>query len=161
MASPKSWYNKPGITSEHLLGTYVDATELSRFEQRYNNHLQHGHMLPAIQYDYGRCLIFSHLPADIFKGMVLMEQLLQLDYRATRCCYLSAIGHAKLGHYTMALHFTKILLDKAPNDRQGLELQSSIHRKVIKEYLFQMAAVGGVVIIMGVFISMVLTRHHR
>ncbi|EEC20415.1 putative membrane protein involved in organellar division [Ixodes scapularis] len=153
--------SKPEITSEHLLETYVDARELTRFEQRYNNHLQHGHVVPAVQYDYGRCLILSHLPADIIKGIVLMEQLLQFDYKATNCCFLTAIGHAKLGNHNTALQFTKMLLNKEPNDRQGLELQARMNRKIIKEYLFQMSVVGGAVVIMGALISVVLTRHRR
>ncbi|XP_077518297.1 uncharacterized protein LOC144128631 [Amblyomma americanum] len=143
---------------ERLLRSYVDSRELHRIEISYNEHLHHGHMLPAVQYDYGRCLVLSRFPADIIKGIVLMEQLTQLEYRPIDCCYMTALAHTKLGNYSTALHFTKMMLAKEPRNQQGRELQELIHRKVLREYLFQVAVVGGVVIMISVLISMVMAR---
>ncbi|XP_037506558.1 mitochondrial fission 1 protein [Rhipicephalus sanguineus] len=145
-------------SSERLLRAYVDSDELHRIELSYNEHLQHGHMLPSVQYDYGRCLVLSRFPADIIKGIVLLEQLIQLEYRPIDCCYMSALAHTKLGHYNTALQFTKTMLVKEPRNIEGSELQELIHRKVLREYLFQVAVVGGVVIMIGVLISMVMAR---
>ncbi|KAH8025374.1 hypothetical protein HPB51_007686 [Rhipicephalus microplus] len=145
-------------SSDRLLHAYVDSDELHRIELNYNEHLQHGHMLPSVQYDYGRCLILSRFPADIIKGIVLMEQLIQLEYRPIDCCYMSALAHTKLGHYNTALQFTKTILVKEPRNVDGSELQELIHHKVLREYLFQVAVVGGVVIMIGVLISMVMAR---
>lgn len=92
------------------------------------------------------------------QGIVLMEQLIQLEYRAIDCCYMSALAHTKLGHYNTALQFTKTMLVKDPRNVDGSELQELIHRKVLREYLFQVAVVGGVVIMIGVLISMVMAR---
>ncbi|XP_037567731.1 mitochondrial fission 1 protein-like [Dermacentor silvarum] len=143
---------------ERLLHAYVDSGELHRIELSYNEHLHHGHMLPSVQYDYGRCLVFSRFPADIIKGIVLMEQLIQLEYRPVDCCYMTALAHTKLGNYSTAMQFTKTMLVKDPRNCQGVELQELIHRKVVREYLFQVAVVGGVVIMIGVLISMVMAR---
>ncbi|KAL3224484.1 hypothetical protein MRX96_026595 [Rhipicephalus microplus] len=110
-------------SSDRLLHAYVDSDELHRIELNYNEHLQHGHMLPSVQYDYGRCLILSRFPADIIKGI-----------------------------------FTKTILVKEPRNVDGSELQELIHHKVLREYLFQVAVVGGVVIMIGVLISMVMAR---
>lgn len=143
---------------ERLLRSYVDSRELHRIEISYNEHLHHGHMLPSVQYDYGRCLVLSRFPADIIKGVVLMEQLIQLEYRPIDCSFMMALAHTKLGNYTLALHFTKSMLVKDPRNNKGRELQELIQRKVLREYLFQVAFVGGVVIMISVLISMVMAR---
>ncbi|XP_077560476.1 mitochondrial fission 1 protein-like [Haemaphysalis longicornis] len=156
MSPPKSPPKSPNC--ERLLRTYVDSVELHRIEVSYNEHLHHGHMLPSIQFDYGRCLVHSRFPADIIKGIVLMEQLIQLEYRPIDCCYLTALAHTKLGNYSAALQFTKAMLVKEPLNQPGRELQDLINHKVLREYLIQVAVVGGVVVMIGVLISMVMAR---
>ncbi|XP_064482681.1 uncharacterized protein LOC135395378 [Ornithodoros turicata] len=143
---------------EEMFVTYVDTKELQQFERLYHEKLQRGHMDQDVQYEYGRCLVLSRFPADIIKGIVLMEQLLQLDYRATECCYLTAIGHTKMGNYTTAVQFTKIMLARDPKNSKGKHLHDIVQQKALREYMFQILVVGGVVVMMTVLVTMALAR---
>ena len=62
---------------EHLLEESVSASDLKRFETRYVEELQSGTSVVSsgAQFEYAWCLVRSKYPADIRKGILLLEDL--------------------------------------------------------------------------------------
>ena len=63
---------------EHLLEESVSSEDLKRFETRYHEELATGKATPSAQFEYAWCLVRSKYPADIRKGILLLEDLYQV-----------------------------------------------------------------------------------
>ena len=69
---------------EHLLEESVSSADLKRFETRYHEEMAAGKISPSAQFEYAWCLVRSKYPADIRKGILLLEDLYQvLSYNAS------------------------------------------------------------------------------
>ena len=65
---------------EHLLEESVSSADLKRFEARYHEEMAAGKPSPSAQFEYAWCLVRSKYPADIRKGILLLEDLYQVFY---------------------------------------------------------------------------------
>ena len=64
---------------DYLLEETVPAAELKKFESRYMNELDtEGKVAAGTQFEYAWCLVRSKYPADIRKGIALLEDLFQV-----------------------------------------------------------------------------------
>ena len=64
---------------EHLLEESVSSVDLKRFEARYHEEMAAGKVTPSAQFEYAWCLVRSKYPADIRKGILLLEDLYQVS----------------------------------------------------------------------------------
>ena len=69
---------------EHLLEESVSSADLKRFETRYHEEMAGGKVTPSAQFEYAWCLVRSKYPADIRKGILLLEDLYQVCPRQYR-----------------------------------------------------------------------------
>jgi fission 1 protein len=63
---------------EHLLEESVSSADLKKFETRYLAELNAGKVSSAAQFEYAWSLVRSKYPADIRKGIMLLEDLYQV-----------------------------------------------------------------------------------
>ena len=68
-------------TMEHLLEESVSSADLKRFETRYHEEMAAGKITPSAQFEYAWCLVRSKYPADIRKGILLLEDLYQVRFQ--------------------------------------------------------------------------------
>ena len=66
---------------EHLLEESVSSADLKRFETRYHEEMAAGKITPSAQFEYAWCLVRSKYPADIRKGILLLEDLYQVRFQ--------------------------------------------------------------------------------
>ena len=90
------------------------------------------------QFEYAWCLVRSRYPADIRKGIILLEDLFQVcniyifdstlqllclqnrdEYNKRDYLYYLAIGNTKLKEYATALKYVRALLQVEPGNRQA------------------------------------------
>ena len=133
---------------ENLLEESISSTDLKRFETRYQEELAAGRVSPSAQFEYAWCLVRSKYPADIRKGILLLEDLYQNPDEIGKRDYLYylAIGNARIKEYQLALKYIRGLLQVEPTNRQAQDLESIIKSKMEKEGLIGMAVVGGALI---------------
>ena len=65
---------------EHLLEESVSSDDLRKFEARYRTESQSGTVSASAQFEYAWCLVRSKYPADIRKGILLLEDLYQVGH---------------------------------------------------------------------------------
>ena len=64
---------------EYLLEETVPAAELKKFETRYREEMTNtGKVTSTTQFEYAWCLVRSKYPADIRKGLLLLEDLFKV-----------------------------------------------------------------------------------
>ncbi|XP_013782287.1 mitochondrial fission 1 protein-like [Limulus polyphemus] len=136
---------------EPLLEDYVSPDDLKKFEELYHNQLKHGNLTSKTQFEYAWCLIRSHYPADIRRGVVLLEDLFTHGDDNAKRDYLFylGVGNTKLKEYNTALRYVKNFLSVEPANRQAQELEAYIKSRMRKEGLMGMAIVGGAAIALG------------
>jgi len=138
---------------EHLLEESVSASDLKRFETRYVEELQSGTSVVSsgAQFEYAWCLVRSKYPADIRKGILLLEDLYRNRDESGKRDYLYylAIGNARIKEYQEALKFLRALLQVEPGNRQAQDLETIIKKRMEKEGLIGMAVVGGATLALG------------
>ena len=73
------------------------------------------------QFEYAWCLVRSRYPADIRKGIILLEDLLKNREETNKRDYLYylSIGNTRLKEYATALRFIRALLQIEPGNRQA------------------------------------------
>ena len=75
---------------DYLLEETVPAAELKKFESRYMNELDtDGKVAAGTQFEYAWCLVRSKYPADIRKGIALLEDLFQVGGILQHCAHLT------------------------------------------------------------------------
>ena len=71
---------------DYLLEETVPAAELKKFESRYMSELDaEGKVAAGTQFEYAWCLVRSKYPADIRKGIALLEDLFQVRILVATC----------------------------------------------------------------------------
>ncbi|XP_034188798.1 mitochondrial fission 1 protein isoform X2 [Osmia lignaria lignaria] len=132
---------------EDVLEEVVSSEDLKKFERVYHEQLRSSFVTQKAQFEYAWCLVRSKYPADIRKGIILLEDLYcnHDDSNKRDCLYYLAIGNARI----------KV----EPQNRQVQHLETLIKKKMEKEGLYGMAIAGGVIIgvasILGLSFAMV------
>merc|ERR1711971_1121710 len=136
---------------ETILEETVATEDLKKFEQKYHVELQHGKVSATSQFEYSWCLVRSRYPADIRKGIILLEDLFQNRDEANKRDYLYylAIGNTKLKEYSTALKYVRALLQVEPGNRQAQELEAIVSRRLEKDGMVGMAVAGGAAVALG------------
>jgi len=93
----------------------------------------------------------SRYPADIRKGIILLEDLFQNRDNSNKRDYLYylAIGNTKLKEYATALKYVRALLQVEPGNRQAQELEALVSKKLEKDGMVGMAVAGGAALAVG------------
>jgi len=136
---------------EHVLEETVLAEDLKKFEQLYHEELQQGEVSSGAQFEYAWCLVRSRYPADIRKGIILLEDLFRNRDEENKRDYLYylAIGNTKIKEYQPALKYVRALLQVEPGNRQAQDLEHMIVRRLEKDGMVGMAVVGGAALAFG------------
>jgi len=130
---------------ETILEETVATEDLKKFEQKYHVELNNGKVSSESQFEYAWCLVRSRYPADIRKGIILLEDLFQNRDNSNKRDYLYylAIGNTKLKEYATALKYVRALLQVEPGNRQAQELEALVSKKLEKDGMVGMAVAGG------------------
>ncbi|XP_076651506.1 mitochondrial fission 1 protein [Halictus rubicundus] len=145
---------------EDVLEEVVSSDDLKTFERIYHEQLHTSFVTQKAQFEYAWCLVRSKYPADIRKGIILMEDLYNNHSETERrdCLYYLAIGNARIKEYTKALQYVRAFLEVEPGNKQVQHLETLIRKKMEKEGLYGIAIAGGVIIgvasILGLGIAM-------
>ncbi|XP_031839536.1 mitochondrial fission 1 protein [Nomia melanderi] len=133
---------------DDVLEEVVSSEDLKKFELIYHEQLLSSLLTQKAQFEYAWCLVRSKYPADIRKGIILMEDLYnkQSDIERRDCLYYLAIGNARIKEYTKALSYVRAFLKVEPGNKQVQHLETLIKKKMEKEGLYGMAIAGGVII---------------
>jgi fission 1 protein len=134
-----------------MLEETVSADDLKKFEQRYHEELQQGTVSSEAQFEYAWCLVRSRYPADIRKGIVLLENLFKNKDEKNKRDYLYylAVGNAKIKEYQPALKYVRALLHVEPGNRQAKDLEHVIKSRLEKDGLRGAAVAGGAALVLG------------
>ena len=163
---------------DYLLEETVPPAELKKFETRYNEEMTNtGKVASTTQFEYAWCLVRSKYPADIRKGLLLLEDLFKVTRRlatgrsltATRdliyfqnrdesgkrdYLYYLAIGNARIKEYQTSLKYIRALLQVQPGNRQAADLEAIVKKKMEREGLLGMAMVGGATVAFGAVVGL-------
>lgn len=145
---------------EDVLEEVVSSDDLKKFERIYHEQLRTSFVTPQAQFEYAWCLVRSKYPADIRKGILLLEDLYSNHTESEKrdCLYYLAIGNARMKEYSTALAYVRSFLQVEPANQQVQQLEKLIKKKMEKEGLYGMAIAGGVIIgvasILGLGIAM-------
>lgn len=148
---------------EHILEETVSSEDLKKFEQKYHEELNHGKVSATSQFEYAWCLVRSRYPADIRKGIILLEDLFQNRDESNKRDYLYylAIGNTKLKEYATALKYVRALLQVEPGNRQAQELESIVSKRLEKDGMIGMAVAGGAAVALGGLVGLGLAMAGR
>ncbi|EEB17441.1 mitochondrial fission 1 protein, putative [Pediculus humanus corporis] len=139
---------------EELLNETISEDDLKKFERIYSEQLKtkDESVSPKAQFEYAWCLIRSKYPADIKKGIILLEELCSTNIEGRRdYIYYLAIGHTRMKEYTKALEYCRVFLEIEPFNSQVQDLEKIIKKKMNKEGTIGMAiTVAGALIVGGI-----------
>lgn len=140
---------------DDVLTETVPTDDLKRFEKVYHEQLYKNDVTPKAQFEYAWCLVRSKYPADIKKGIVLLQELYKSHDEGQRdYLYYLAIGNARIKEYSKALSYVRAFLSIEPGNQQVISLESTIKKKMDKEGLVGMAMAGGVVLAVGALVGL-------
>ncbi|KAK0072427.1 hypothetical protein PV325_011378 [Microctonus aethiopoides] len=141
---------------EDMLNEVVSSDDLKKFENIYNQQLKNCEVTQKAQFEYAWCLVRSKYPADIRKGIVLLEDLFNNhgDSEKRDCLYYLAIGNARIKEYTKALQYVRAFLQVEPGNKQVQDLETCIKKKMEKEGLVGIAVAGGVIVGLASILSL-------
>merc|ERR1712107_687065 len=148
---------------ETILEETVATEDLKKFEQKYHVELNEGKVSSEAQFEYAWCLVRSKYPADIRKGIILLEDLFQNRDNSNKRDYLYylAIGNTKLKEYATALKCVRALLQVEPGNRQAQELESIVSKRLEKDGMIGMAVAGGAAVALGGLVGLGLAMAGR
>lgn len=136
---------------EGIIDDLVPPEDLKKFEKIYTEQVLSGKVQTQSQFEYAWCLVRSKYPADIKKGLALLEDLyFHGDEKAKRdYIFYLAIGHTRLKNYAEALKHVRGLIQVEPLNSQARDLERVINKRMKNEGLVGMAVVGGAVLALG------------
>ncbi|XP_046905171.1 mitochondrial fission 1 protein [Hypomesus transpacificus] len=131
---------------EAVVSDLVAPEDLLKFEKKYNSELLKGSVSRETKFEYAWCLIRSKYSADIRKGIVLLEELVQKGSKDDSRDFLFylAVANYRLKEYEKALKYIRTLLKNEPGNKQAIELEKLIDKALKKDGLVGMAIVGGI-----------------
>ncbi|XP_054283236.1 mitochondrial fission 1 protein [Macrosteles quadrilineatus] len=148
---------------EEVLDEVVSNEDLKKFEREYHEQLYKGKVTTEAQFNYAWCLVRSKYPADVRKGILLLEDLskdAQAGDAKRDYLYYLAIGNARIKEYSKALNYVRMFLNLEPGNAQVQNLETIIKKRMEKEGLIGMALAGTAVVAMGglVALGLALTK---
>ncbi|XP_069168288.1 mitochondrial fission 1 protein-like isoform X2 [Procambarus clarkii] len=146
------------------LSEFCSPEDLKIFEQNYNEEMCKGVISSKTQFEYACFLVRSKYPADIQRGVVLLEELYKRPDEIGKRDYIYylAIGNARLKEYQVALKYLKGLLQVEPGNRQVLELETCIKKRMEKDAMKGAAIAGGALLGLGALVGLgvALSKRH-
>lgn len=107
-------HDSPNVRSSNYVYVYF----LQKFEKIYHEQLYKNDISTKAQFEYAWCLVRSKYPADIRKGIVLLQELFKTHEEGRRdYLYYLAIGNARLREYKKALDYVKLFLEIEPGNQ--------------------------------------------
>lgn len=141
---------------ENLLNDYVNPDFLRSFELEYYQSQKDGTITDKKKFEYAWCLIRSKFKSDIKKGIDILEDLcLTGDPQAKRdyLFYLS-VANTKITDYIRANDCIVQFLSVEPENRQALELQQLIKKKMTRDGLKGVAIASTAALVVGGLIGL-------
>ncbi|XP_050539323.1 mitochondrial fission 1 protein isoform X2 [Daktulosphaira vitifoliae] len=146
------------MEGENIMDDVVSNDDLKKFENEYYQQLSTGTVSQHTKFHYAWCLVRSNYPADIRKGLILLEQLIKHeanDEDAKRnYLYYLALGNSRIKEYSTALQFIKAFLHMQPENMQAQSLMMMIKKKMEADAHKGMAIAGGVALGVGAVIGL-------
>jgi len=135
---------------EAIVEDVVDSDDLKKYELIYYEQLKTGpHTVSAkAQFDYAWCLVRSKRQADVKQGNSLLQDLFTKssdDGEKRDYLFYMAVGNTRLKEYDIALKYVDAILALEPGNHQVRALREHIEKKLKRDGLLGMAAVGGAV----------------
>ncbi|XP_025206167.1 mitochondrial fission 1 protein [Melanaphis sacchari] len=131
---------------EDVLSDVVSKEDLRKFEKQYHDQLTTGTVSQETKFHYAWCLVRSNYPADIRKGLILLEQLIKHeandDEAKRNYLYYLALGNSRIKEYSTALQFIKAFLHMQPENMQAQNLLETIKKKMESDAHKGMAVAG-------------------
>ncbi|XP_071950317.1 mitochondrial fission 1 protein-like [Antedon mediterranea] len=130
---------------EAIVNDEATICDIKKCEAVYNAELSKGVVTTTSQFQYAWCLVRSKYANDMKKGVALLEELSHAGHPQLKrdCYYYLAIGNYRLKEYTQALKYVRKVKEMEPSNRQAIDLESLIKKKMNQEGLVGMAIVGG------------------
>lgn len=135
---------------EEILNETVPQLDLEKFEKKYNQELESGHLTYTTQFEYAWCLVRSNYANDMKSGITLLEDLCKKNSEGKRdYIYYLAIGYTRLKEYSTAMKYVQAFLEIEPNNQQVISLEEYIKKKIDIEGLKGAAMAGGAALVLG------------
>jgi len=141
---------------EDILNEVCSSEDLKTFEKKYHEEAIRGPVSSKTQFEYACFLVRSRYPADIQRGIFLLEDLYKNQNETGKRDYVFylAVGNARLKEYPSALNYCKGLLRVEPGNRQVQELENVIKKKMEKDAVKGAAIAGGAILGVGALIGL-------
>ncbi|VDN07151.1 unnamed protein product [Thelazia callipaeda] len=134
----------------------IDPDLLISLEKTYRDQVARGDPSIVAVYSYAHGLIKSS-NSDVRKGIKLLEDLLRKeveDISKRDYVYYLAIAHTRLKEYDRALAYIDVLLSAESNNRQAMDLESLIKKRMKRDGIIGMALLGGgIAVVAGLVIA--------
>ncbi|XP_022913562.1 mitochondrial fission 1 protein [Onthophagus taurus] len=142
---------------DDVLTEVVSSEDLKKFERIYHEQLYENNVSPKAQFEYAWCLVRSKYPADIKKGIGLLQELYKTHVEGQRdYLYYLALGCARLKEYSRSLNYIRSFLSIEPGNQQVLALEAIVKKKMDKEGLVGIAITSGAVLAIGAVVGLVV-----
>lgn len=96
-----------------------------------------------------RPLPFKSQRANIKKGVIMMQGLLEDRYSDRDCLYYMALGYYRLDDVVSSRKCLEKLLKLAPNCRQAISLKDIVEDKITKDGVIGISIVSGIAVVGG------------
>ncbi|KAJ6597369.1 Mitochondrial fission 1 protein [Pseudolycoriella hygida] len=135
---------------EEILNETCSANQLQKFEKQYNKELNDGYVYSKTQFEYGTGLVLSRYPADIKKGLVLLEDLMAKHPEGNRdYLYYLVIGNARIKNYLLATKFLNVFKEIEPANSQIKALEKVIRKKMDRDAMIGLAYTSGAALVLA------------
>ncbi|KAI0561476.1 Mitochondria fission 1 protein [Gracilaria domingensis] len=125
------------------------SAELDRFEEIYMKECMKSRPNPTAKFNYAWALIRSKERANIKKGVIMMQGLLEDRYADRDCLYYMALGYYRLDDVVSSRKCLDKLLKIAPNCRQAISLMDIVEDKITKDGVIGISIVSGIAVVGG------------
>ncbi|CAN8076187.1 unnamed protein product [Agarophyton chilense] len=125
------------------------SAELDRFEEIYMKECMKSRPNPTAKFNYAWALIRSKERANIRKGVIMMQGLLEDRYADRDCLYYMALGYYRLDDVVSSRKCLDKLLKIAPNCRQAISLMDIVEDKITKDGVIGISIVSGIAVVGG------------
>lgn len=134
-----------------LLEASVSGDALTISETEYHRAVGEGNVDPALKLEYANNLTRSHHRADILKGLKLLEELFfsTNDVSTHDCLLHLSIGYGRVGDYTLALKYIRLLIMVEPSNREARELETELRRRLRRDGLTGVGFMAGVSVVVA------------
>ncbi|CDF37738.1 unnamed protein product [Chondrus crispus] len=129
------------------------GADLDRFEEMYMKECMKTRPDPTAKFNYAWALIRSRERANIKKGVIMMQGLLEDRYADRDCLYYMALGYYRLEDVVSSRKCLDKLLKIAPNCRQAISLMDIVEDKITKDGVIGISIVSGIAVVGGLLVA--------